>query len=374
MTNNELIELAKKKYPIGTSFKVAHLSNYVGTVISHDAHPNLVVYRIGEDGERYVHINFMIKHGISASVYCSEDDTWAEIIEKPIEIKEELLIVSYRGVHSTMLYELNEKGYHNSEAGYVDLNRFPTLYEIYSVRNTEGNVFIIDDEIIPINKKNANRKLPLKITGFRQNNDQIFALNKIATAYGISVDKIEHYIDKSNNKDNDNTIHTVNDQIELVEKQEEVLKPFEIPIGVRFKHYLYNKPEDISYLIESIHQGYVKISWFDRNMVQLSRTYSLSQVIEHLKTNKWILQTDIENDKYIKIPGLETNLEKAERLYTQGTVYRPLNCWGKTSIIGNIISKDGEIRENNMGIWKQGEDGFIAIKIYNNDIVWANIY
>ncbi len=79
LSENELIfEEAKKRYPIGTKFKVVH-NNSRCTVLSHDNHKYMFV-----NG----HINLLVEEivgsCISATVY--RNGNWAEIISKPEEI------------------------------------------------------------------------------------------------------------------------------------------------------------------------------------------------------------------------------------------------------------------------------------------------
>lgn len=75
---NDLWEEAKRRYPPGTRFEVAHKSGVIRTVKSHDAYNSRFVHESG------LHINMIVeKEGDSdgASVYFN--GTWAEIVELP---------------------------------------------------------------------------------------------------------------------------------------------------------------------------------------------------------------------------------------------------------------------------------------------------
>lgn len=84
MTNEELLAEAKRRYPVGTQFKVAHQPYRSEIVLSHDNHNNLFI--INYKGE--VHINFLVESRVNrdcASVY--GENKWAEIISLPKDIK-----------------------------------------------------------------------------------------------------------------------------------------------------------------------------------------------------------------------------------------------------------------------------------------------
>lgn len=68
--------------------------------------------------------------------------------------------------------------------------------KILQVQNSEGSIFDIGDIITPTIIDSANRGRAFKITGFRWNNakDTLCAVTK-THSNGISIDKIEHYIE-----------------------------------------------------------------------------------------------------------------------------------------------------------------------------------
>jgi hypothetical protein len=71
-------------------------------------------------------------------------------------------------------------------------------YQIQSVINEEGNIFMIGDMITPTIVGSSNKGKSFKITGFRLNNDNtmVCAITDTHKPYGIGIDKIEHYIEK----------------------------------------------------------------------------------------------------------------------------------------------------------------------------------
>lgn len=83
LDKNALLEEAKRRYPIGTKFKIVHCPENIRKVTSHEKHDNTFVK--ASDG---LHINFIsdLIEGeksscISASVYFN--GKWAEIVEEP---------------------------------------------------------------------------------------------------------------------------------------------------------------------------------------------------------------------------------------------------------------------------------------------------
>ena len=80
MTNEQLLDIAKNKYPVGTKFRIAHIPDAIRTVKSHEKH-KYMFYEI--DDER-LHLNFLTeenpKDDNCASVY-STVNGWAEVVE-----------------------------------------------------------------------------------------------------------------------------------------------------------------------------------------------------------------------------------------------------------------------------------------------------
>ena len=96
LDKDALLEEAKRRYPVGTKFKVVHSPEAIRKVTSHEKHDDTFVK--ASDG---LHINFisdLIEGGksscISASVYFN--GKWAEIVEEPkVETKEEFVLPEY---------------------------------------------------------------------------------------------------------------------------------------------------------------------------------------------------------------------------------------------------------------------------------------
>ena len=86
MTNEQLLDIAKNKYPVGTKFRIAHIPDEIRTVKSHDKHK----YMFYEAVYGKLHLNFLTEEGqvpqeyeddsASASVY-STVYGWAEVVE-----------------------------------------------------------------------------------------------------------------------------------------------------------------------------------------------------------------------------------------------------------------------------------------------------
>ena len=91
LDKDALLEEAKRRYPVGTKFKIVHCPENIRKVTSHEKHDNTFV--TASDG---LHINFIsdLIEGeesscISASVYFNGN--WAEIVEEPkVEVKEKI--------------------------------------------------------------------------------------------------------------------------------------------------------------------------------------------------------------------------------------------------------------------------------------------
>lgn len=353
MNNNDLIEKAKKDYPIGTTFKVAHINHEIRTVLSHELHSLSIVERHHDNA---LHINLLTTNGGCASVYCIDNKgpRWAKVVSYP-KIDKPYQILSYRGIHSTVEYHLQENGdYRNDEIGYANLKQFERLYEILSVSNCEGNIFIIGDTIC----KN-NKTMPQIIKGFKvgANGKIMMALTDKLSFNGISIDKIQHNIDTDDSKNNDSSTDSTNDTVEQVEKPKKVLKE-----GLKFKYSL--NPDSKVYTIESIVHNQVRISWEENSAKKISTIYPTLRVQELFDEEKWI-----EVESSVVVTGstkdmlhlnrigistvnirLETNLEKAKRLYPIGTIFCNKNLGILTSganvkVIGESISERHYNRE-----------------------------
>ncbi len=72
MEYNELLEEAKRRYPIGTVFKVVHMPYYVVEVNNHEPYP------IHDENTINFYITEPINGCLGASVY--KDGEWAEIV------------------------------------------------------------------------------------------------------------------------------------------------------------------------------------------------------------------------------------------------------------------------------------------------------
>lgn len=80
INKEELLEEAKRRYPIGTKFKIAHKPEKICTVLNHELHKATFV------GNKDLHINLIINEEEredtnSASVY--SNGKWAEIVSLP---------------------------------------------------------------------------------------------------------------------------------------------------------------------------------------------------------------------------------------------------------------------------------------------------
>lgn len=90
-TKEELLAEAKRKYPVGTKYKVVHMPSCVKTVLSHDNFDLTFIYN---GAATNLGINFLTKeqnNGKGGIVYL--DGKWAEIVETPkeetkVEVKE----------------------------------------------------------------------------------------------------------------------------------------------------------------------------------------------------------------------------------------------------------------------------------------------
>ena len=126
-----LLEEAKRRYPIGTKFKVVHSPKNIRKVISHEKHSNTFV--TASDG---LHINLISEliEGeksicISASVYFN--GKWAEIVEEPkVETKFEV-----------------GKWYHSTDWGrendYIKFSNFKSPTTFYFTEKIHGGVYSV---------------------------------------------------------------------------------------------------------------------------------------------------------------------------------------------------------------------------------------
>lgn len=88
MTNEELLAEAKRRYPVGTIFRVAHIIDKICTIKDHKYEKNTFV-----NNSSGLHINFLINEIDDCnmgSVYFNGE--WAEIISLPKDIKYDYVI------------------------------------------------------------------------------------------------------------------------------------------------------------------------------------------------------------------------------------------------------------------------------------------
>lgn len=92
-----LFQEAIKRYPIGCTFKVSHLTGTICTVVSHDRHKSMFVV----NPKGHLHINLLTREGeseeASASVYAN--GTWAEIVTLPSSDNSPKKEYTYKVVH-----------------------------------------------------------------------------------------------------------------------------------------------------------------------------------------------------------------------------------------------------------------------------------
>lgn len=188
---NALIEEAKKRYPIGTKFRVAHIDSVIRTVKSHNF--NQIV---NDDHHINVNVALEVNKNDFASIYTRRFG-WAKIVSIP-EIKEqpEFKILSYIGKLSGAIWKLNEERgeyFHNNI--YLRDTKSDRI-SIHSVMNKDGNTFDIGDEITLIEGVNKGNRFT--ITGFRMKKDDstVCAITNTHTPYGVGINRIEHFIEK----------------------------------------------------------------------------------------------------------------------------------------------------------------------------------
>jgi hypothetical protein len=161
MLKEQILEIAKGKYPIGTDFRVAHKPETICRVVSHDFSEYQTFIK---NGPLDLHVNLKSNLGY-ASVYYN--GKWAEIISKP-EVEQKIM-------KSKILEQ-----------------------EISIVENKEGGIFKIGDKVQHIDKTRKHYVETSKILKFIEKGNNILAVTDYKTdlVAPINIDKLELIINK----------------------------------------------------------------------------------------------------------------------------------------------------------------------------------
>lgn len=161
MLKEQILEIAKEKYPIGTKFRVAHKPEIICRIVSHGfSEYNTFI----ENNPLDLHVNLKSDIGY-ASVYYN--GKWAEIISKP-EVEQKIM-------KSKILEQ-----------------------EISIVENKEGGIFKIGDKVQHIDKTRKHYVETSKILKFVEKGNNILAVTGYKTGLipPININKLELIVNK----------------------------------------------------------------------------------------------------------------------------------------------------------------------------------
>lgn len=267
MKQNELtasLEEAKKRYPIGTKFRLSHDPRRIFTIESHDYHHEC------DWSNNYINLLVIekVRNCKTASVWDSKNG-WAEIVSLPKVVEQpEFKILSYMNIKSGIVSVLDEER-DRYFTGHIYLRNIddPNL-KIHSVMNKDGNTFDIDDEITLIEGVNKGNKFT--ITGFRMKKDgsTVCAITESHTPYGVGINKIEHYIEKE-------PIVIPNET--LLEKAKRLY-----PVGTKFKRFFMVSNNSIATVIsEAIQDNHgISVRCEDRSLRFVYHNGTWAEIIE----------------------------------------------------------------------------------------------